>query len=652
MIDPPRILLIAPTCYLDETDEAAGSRALANSLVRVGVTVEVLSGAALEFAGDVDLEGWLRGHGGAGLVWSRETIAAGDAGGSVEWLRAIDGGVAITIHRGPSVLPHQPDDAERAEFRHLFNAVVERAKPDMVVAVGDGPTIRNALKQARERGIATVAVVGGLADRDPLAFEAVDAVLAPSTVAATYYREAFGVWAEVASMPVDPERVRCRRSGPGYLVFVDPTPEHGVDAFLRIARCLGECRPDIPVLVVEGRGTEATLADRGLDLRPGGNVQIMSRPSDPRQVWSVARVCVAPLLGWRDRADSVVEAILNGVPLITSDRGGLPELVGEAGLTLPLPGWLTPATQLVPTAAEVADWVEAIIQVWDDADRVGENSRADPARVESWSPAVLGGNYLARFAEVVARRDRRAAGAVVSPSLPGRGRSIVLVPHLNGIEWECEQSLRRLEQAGIKVWRRGGSSAIDMARNVMVSDSLHDGYESLMFIDADLGFDPADVLRLLARPEPAICGVYAKKGNRSLAGHFAPGVVEVLFGPDALGLYPVEYAATGFLRLKANLLRRLIAELNLALCNTKWGRGVWPFFLPLIVPHDGDKLHYLGEDWAFSHRLNQINTPILADTSARLWHWGRYGYGWEDAGAERVRYRSYNYRLASRETRP
>ena len=315
----------------------------------------------------------------------------------------------------------------------------------------------------------------------------------------------------------------------------------------------------------------------------------MSRPSDPRQVWSVARVCVAPLLGWRDRVDSVVGAILNGVPLVTSDRGGLPELVGDAGLTLPLPGWLTPATRRVPTTAEVAAWVEAICQVWDDADRVGENSRTDSARVDPWSPAVLGGNYVERFAEVIARRDGRAAGAVVASPLPGRGRSIVLVPHLNGIEF--------------------------------------------------------------ARPEPAICGVYAKKGNRALAGHFAPGMTEVLFGPDAPGFYPVEYAATGFARLKANLLRRLIKELKLPLCNTKWGRGVWPFFLPLIVPHDGDKLHFLGEDWAFTHRLGQIDMPILADTSARLWHWGRYGYGWEDAGAERVRHRSYNYRLAHGETR-
>jgi hypothetical protein len=182
----------------------------------------------------------------------------------------------------------------------------------------------------------------------------------------------------------------------------------------------------------------------------------------------------------------------------------------------------------------------------------------------------------------------------------------------------------------------------------MISDALHDGFESMMFIDSDIGFDPQDALRLLARPGPVVCGIYTKKGQRGLTSHFVEGVVEVLFGPDAAGLYPVQYAATGFLRIKAAVLRQMIDELKLPLCNSKWGRGLWPFFMPLIVPHDGDKLHYLGEDWAFSHRLGQIGVTPLADTSFRLWHWGRYGYSWEDAGSDVQRYRSYNYNLGGR----
>jgi hypothetical protein len=229
---------------------------------------------------------------------------------------------------------------------------------------------------------------------------------------------------------------------------------------------------------------------------------------------------------------------------------------------------------------------------------------------------------------------------------PGRGQSVVLVPHLNGIDWECEQALRQLESAGVRVVRRGGCSAIDVARNELISDALHDGAESILFIDSDIGFEAADALRLLARPEPVASAVYPKKGMRELASVFADGVKDILFGPDVAGAYPLKYAATGFLRIKAAVLRQMIADLKLPLCNTHWGRGVWPFFQPLIVPHGTGKWHYLGEDWAFSQRLRQIGVTPVADTSIRLWHWGRYSFGWEDAGSSVTRYRSYSYQLA------
>ena len=68
----------------------------------------------------------------------------------------------------------------------------------------------------------------------------------------------------------------------------------------------------------------------------------------------------------------------------------------------------------------------------------------------------------------------------------------------------------------------------------MLSDALHDGYESALFIDADTGFDPFDALRVfLARPEPVVAGIYTKKNRRELASTFADGIEEILFGPEA-----------------------------------------------------------------------------------------------------------------------
>jgi predicted O-methyltransferase YrrM len=226
---------------------------------------------------------------------------------------------------------------------------------------------------------------------------------------------------------------------------------------------------------------------------------------------------------------------------------------------------------------------------------------------------------------------------------PGRGQSFVLVPHIDGIEMECEKTLQALEARGVRVERRAGCSAIDAARNELASLALHEGADSLLFIDSDIGFDPADALRLLARPEPVLAGIYPKKGVRALSSAFAEGVKEALFGPEAPGLYPLKYAATGFLRIRTEVLRHMITQLQLPLCNTRWGRGMWPFFLPMVVSHGPDKWHYLAEDWAFSHRLAQIGITPLADTSFRLWHWGRYGFSWEDAGSTLNRFRSYNY---------
>jgi hypothetical protein len=79
-----------------------------------------------------------------------------------------------------------------------------------------------------------------------------------------------------------------------------------------------------------------------------------------------------------------------------------------------------------------------------------------------------------------------AAVSEANPQTAGTGASVVLTPHLNGIEPECEKGLQQLEQSGVRVVRRGGCSAIDVACNEMLSDALHDGAESILFIDSDM----------------------------------------------------------------------------------------------------------------------------------------------------------------------
>ncbi len=334
-----------------------------------------------------------------------------------------------------------------------------------------------------------------------------------------------------------------------------------------------------------------------------------------------------------------LNAVANSIPVIAADRVCIREIVRTAGILLPPVGLASPPRQSLPSSESVSHWVEAVIRLWDDA-RLSEDLRLK-ACSEGARFILEGKNHSADRGSGISLPLEDGLSIIKKE----RAKSVVLVPHLNGIDWECEQSLRKLEEEGVRVVRSGGSSSIDVARNRLASEALHDGAESIFFIDSDLGFDPLDVLRLLARPEAVVSGVYAKKGKREFASSFADGVDEVVFGANAFGLYPLRYAATGFLRIKSAVLRKMIAELDLPLCNRKWGRGEWPFFQPTVVPLGEGEYHYLGEDWAFSHRLGLIGVTPMADTSIRLWHYGRHPFGWEDAGDDAKRFATYGYRL-------
>lgn len=54
-------------------------------------------------------------------------------------------------------------------------------------------------------------------------------------------------------------------------------------------------------------------------------------------------------------------------------------------------------------------------------------------------------------------------------------------------------------------------SLIQRARNAMVHGFLKTDFTHMMFIDADIRFNPADVLPMILADKPIICGIYPKK---------------------------------------------------------------------------------------------------------------------------------------------
>lgn len=210
-------------------------------------------------------------------------------------------------------------------------------------------------------------------------------------------------------------------------------------------------------------------------------------------------------------------------------------------------------------------------------------------------------------------------------------KSIVLVPFHTYIEADVDHALKLLQGLGVEIKSFKGSSAIDLTRNVAATKAMDDGFESFLFIDADVLFDPIDAIKMLCRPEPVVAGVYASKkmGNGRLNVHFDPAIGKVRFGPWADRLYPALKVGAGFLRVKTAVLRQMIEVLELPRCRMAEDYA-YPFFMPFHAQEGGEE-RYFCEDYAFCHRLGQIGVPLMVDTSIRLYHIGGYAYGWEEA---------------------
>lgn len=84
-------------------------------------------------------------------------------------------------------------------------------------------------------------------------------------------------------------------------------------------------------------------------------------------------------------------------------------------------------------------------------------------------------------------------------------------------------------------------------------------------------------------------------------------------------------------------------------CNLLYNRPLIPFFQPLVKQEEWGEW-YLGEDFSFCERALQAGHLCYADPAIRLWHVGRYAYGWEDAGGKIPRFPQYEFHVSDQTT--
>lgn len=199
-------------------------------------------------------------------------------------------------------------------------------------------------------------------------------------------------------------------------------------------------------------------------------------------------------------------------------------------------------------------------------------------------------------------------------------------------------------------------SLVTRARNELVNGFMKTDSDYLMFIDADIKFDPKSVIRMMTADKDIVVGAYplksldwqkitseAKKEDITadkLAEAAAMYVINV-HKPDSSmvgktvdveiknGLLEVYDAGTGFMLIKRNVIESMIKEFPETLYysdkdvtltleqNTRYA-----LFDTLI---DEDK-RYLSEDYTFCRRWQKLGGKIYLDVNTVLGHIGSYTF--------------------------
>ena len=210
------------------------------------------------------------------------------------------------------------------------------------------------------------------------------------------------------------------------------------------------------------------------------------------------------------------------------------------------------------------------------------------------------------------------------PVISNKGKIVIIVPVSHHIEPYTDQSLRVLEIQGVTVWREYGWSAIDQGRSALTQKAVDEGFEHIIQIDADVGFYPDDIFKLVGHNLPICAACYSVKGWPVLTTEFLHDG-EYVFGPQG-GLHEVKYVATGFLYTHRSVYEKVAAHFKMERVKIWGGQyNSHPFYLPQIINNNGS-LEYLGEDFSWIHRCREAGYKVYVDTTIRLTHIGKYGY--------------------------
>lgn len=324
----PRLLWANPFCLLDTSSGASMAvREMLLQLVRQGYEVMVLGATIF----DADKGTYrLREH------W--DTIKANHN----KLVNVQDGPLTHRLLVTRSIVRNEMTTEEEGTWYTLYLQTLETFKPDLVYFYG-GQTLDMLIPdEAHARGIPNAAYLANGNYHGTRWCRDVDLIVTDSQATADMYEQSQGFRAVPVGAFIDPAPVIAAQHSRQHVLLVNPSLAKGAGVVIQLAMQLEKRRPDIVFEVVESRGNWHALVQQvsaalGEPRESLDNVIVTPNTDDMRPIYGRARLLLAPSLWWESFGRVAAEAMMNGIPALVSNRGGLPEVIGNGGIKIDFP---------------------------------------------------------------------------------------------------------------------------------------------------------------------------------------------------------------------------------------------------------------------------------------------------------------------------
>lgn len=154
-----------------------------------------------------------------------------------------------------------------------------------------------------------------------------------------------------------------------------------------------------------------------------------------------------------------------------------------------------------------------------------------------------------------------------------------------------------------------GYCHVDDARNAVVRTFLESDCTELLFIDADVSWEPDGIVQLCGRDLDIVGGVYPyRRASENMPMRLMDGRL-----PDEEGMLEVEGLPTGFMKIKRHVLETLAQRSQIYFDKTE----ATPQIFERLTQADHSRW---GGDIAFCNKWRAAGGTVFADTELRLGH--------------------------------